>query len=148
MSKVDKRHYSDQSSSPAIFDLLMSSFNDICDDIGILGYNAVYFESKFKRRLQNKADLIQLTKEAFNEKVGSELVGLYAVDKVSREAVNKEYDGITIPIIINTEDKDLLKELETSLLNINKNVFSFNITKKQNVKLVEEKLLKIKSSSK
>ena len=43
-SKISSRYYEDQTSSPALFDLFMSSFNDICDEIGIIGYPAVLFE--------------------------------------------------------------------------------------------------------
>ena len=148
ISKVNERYYDDQTSSPALFDILMSSFNDICDEVGIIGYPAVLFESKYKRRLKNKKDLLKLTKEAFNDKVGSELVGIYAVDKASQEAVNEGYNGKTIPIIITSKDNSLMKELSSGLKKLNSNVFEVNITKKQNQKLVEEKLLKIKEQIK
>ena len=147
-SKVNKRYYDNQVSSPALFDLFMSSFNDICDDIGIVGYPAVLFESKYKRRLKNKEDLINLIKEAFNDKVGSDLVGLYAIDKVSRKAINEGYGGKTIPIIIHTTDKSLTDTLEKTLKNINRNVFKVVTSKKQNTKLVGEKLVKIKAGLK
>lgn len=146
--KVDKRYYDNQTSSPALFDILMSSFNDIADDIGIIGYPAVLFGKQFSRRLTSKEDLIQLTKEAFNEKVGSDLVGLYAIDKVSRKAVNEGYGGTTIPIIIHTEDKELTEELNSSLLRVSKNVFKISTTKKETVKTVQNKLLKIREGLK
>jgi len=142
-SKVNKRYYDNQTSSPAVFDILMSSFNEICDDIGIIGYPAVLFESKYKRRLKSKEDLIKLTKEAFNDKVGSELVGLYAINKVTEQAVNKDYDGKSIPIIVHSSDSKLLDTLEGSLKSLSRNVFKISTTKKQTVKTVEEELLKI-----
>lgn len=148
ISRIDKRYYDNQVSSPALFDLLMSSFNQVCDDVGIIGYPAVLFESKYKRRLKSKEDLLALTKEAFNDKVGSELVGLYAVDRVSRKAVNDGYNGKTIPIIIHSKDKDLIKLLSTSLKTISPNVFEIDTSKKQTQKTVEEKLLKIKEQIK
>ena len=123
ISRVNKRYYDNQTSSPALFDILMSSFNEICDDIGIIEYPAVLFEARFKRRLTSQEDLLKLTKEAFNTKIGSDLVGLYAIDKVSRKAVNSGYEGTTIPIILHSKDKGLTDELEKSLLNINRNVF-------------------------
>jgi len=146
--KVDKRYYDDQTSSPALFDLLMSSFNDICNDIGIISYPAVLFEKKYSRRLKNKEDLLQLTKEAFNDKVGSDLVGLYAIDKVARKAVNEGYEGTTIPIIIHSSDKKLIDELEKSLTNINKNVFKVSASKKFTAEGVGKQLVKIKNSLK
>lgn len=144
-SKVDPRYYDDQTSSPAVFDILMSSFNDICDDVGIIGYPAVLFESKYKKRLKSKQDLINLTKEAFNDKVGSELVGLYAINKVSEEAVNKDYDGKSIPIIIHSKDNKLLDALSSTLKNVSRNVFKISTTKKYTTKSVEEELLKLRN---
>jgi len=146
--KVNERYYDNQQSSPALFDILMSSFNDVCDDIGIIGYPAVLFESKYRRRLKSKKDLVDLVKQAYNDKVGSELVGLYAVEKIARKAVNEGYSGKTIPIILHSKDKDLLDTLETSLKEITVNVFKIATSSKQNKKLVEQKLLKIKDSIK
>ena len=146
--KVDKRYYDDQTSSPALFDLLMSSFNDICNDIGIISYPAVLFEKKYKRRLKSKEDLLKLTKEAFNDKVGSDLVGLYAIDKVARKAVNEGYGGTTIPIIVHSKDSKLVDELENSLKNINQNVFKVATTKKQTSDDVVKTLTKIRKGLK
>lgn len=148
VSKISSRYYEDQPASPAVFDLLMSSFNDVCDEIGIIGYPAVLFDAKYKRRLKSKEDLINLTKEAFNDMVGSDLVGLYAIDKVAKEAINKGYNGKTIPIIIHTVDKELTKELEQSLKNITPNVFKVSTVKKHTQKTVEESLLKIREKLK
>lgn len=148
LQKVDKRYYDNQTSSPALFDILMSSFNDICGDIGIVSYPAVLFESKYKRRLKNKEDLLQLTKEAFNDKVGSDLVGLYAIDKVARKAVNEAYEGTTIPIIIHTKDNKLADDLSVTLKNINQNVFKVPTTKKMKSEEVGKHLMKIAKSLK
>jgi hypothetical protein len=145
---ISHRYYDNQQSSPALFDLMMSSFNDICDDIGILGYPAVLFESKYLKRLKSQDDLLQLTKKAFGDKVGNELVGLYAAHTVANKAIKKGYKGKTIPIIINSKDKNLISNLEASLKNINPNVFKLSITKKQSEETVKEKLLKIKEKVK
>jgi len=146
--QIDSRNYLNQSATPGLFDMLMSAFNNICDDIGIIGYPAVLFESKYKRNLTSREDFITLIKEAFNNKVGSDLVGLYAVDQVARKAINDGYTGTTIPVILNTEDKDLTEDLNTSLKQINPSVFTVSTTKKATAKSVEEKLVKIRESLK
>jgi hypothetical protein len=97
---INKRYYDNQESSPALFDLMMSSFNDICDDLDIVSYPIVYFENKYRRRLKNREDLVNLIKESFNDKVGSELVGLYAINQVTENAINDKYSGKNIPIIL------------------------------------------------
>ena len=51
-----------------------------------------------------RPNLLKLIKEAFNEKIGSEVIGYYAIDKASRDAVNKLFDGRVVPIILEVED--------------------------------------------
>lgn len=145
---VDKRYYDNQVSSPALFDIFMGVFNDICDQVGILGYQAVLFESKYSRRLTSREELVSLIKEAFNDKVGSELVGIYTVDKVSRLAIEQGYKGQTIPIILHTEDEKLLDTLATSLKNLSPNVFGIPASKKQSAETVEKSLLKVRKQIK
>lgn len=142
--EINPRNYINTSASPGLFDMLMSVFNDICDEIGIMGYPAVLFESKYKRQLKSKEDFVNLIKEAFNDKVGSDLVGLYAVHKVSRLGIDSGYSGTTIPVILYTEDKSLTENLESSLKNVNPNVFKVSTAKKHTKKSVEEKLVKIR----
>ena len=145
---VDKRYYDNQVSSPALFDIFMGVFNDICNTIGIVGYPVVLFDSKYSRRLTSREDLVNLIKEAFNGTVGSELAGIYAVDKVARKAIEKGYSGTTIPIVIHTEDKALSDSLAVSLKKLSPNVFQVPATKKQESKTVQDVLVKIKKQLK
>ena len=146
--EIDPRNYTNVTAGPGLFDMFMSIFNDVCDQIGIVGYPAILFESKYQRKLEGREDLVKLIKEAFNDKVGSEIVGLYAVDLVAKKAIKEGYSGTTIPVILHTEDKGLTDELEKSLKSLTNNVFLVSTTKKQTAKLVEEKLVKIKESLK
>lgn len=145
---VDKRYYENQVSSPSLFDIFMGVFNDVCNQIGIIGYPIITFEAKYSRRLTNREELVNLIKEAFNDKVGSDLAGLFAVDMVARKAIEDGYSGTTIPIILHTEDKDFIDMLSSSLKGISPNVFSISTTKKQDAKSVEDNLVKIKKSLK
>ena len=146
--QIHERHYTNCKATPALFDILMSVFNDICDQVGIVEYPVVFFEAKYSRRLKNRDDLLDLIKEAFNDKVGSELVGVYAIDKVAKLAIEKEYEGKTIPIIINTEDKEFSDLLAGSLKALTNNVFSISTAKKQTEEIVKNNLVKIKKSLK
>jgi hypothetical protein len=145
---INPRNYMNSSATPGLFDMLMSVFNDICDEVGIIGYPAVLFESKYKRQLNSREDFVMLVKEAFNDKVGSDLVGLYAINKVAGKAVNEGYSGTTIPVIIHTQDKELTTELESTLKKVSPNVFKVSTTKKATAKSVEEKLVKIREGLK
>jgi len=146
--QIDSRNYLNKSATPGLFDMLMSVFNNVCNDIGIIGYPMVLFESKFKRNLKSKEDFVSLIKESFNSKIGSELVGLYAIDKVARKAISEGYSGTTIPVILFTDDKDLVENMNSSLRNINPNVFKVAMTKKATSESVEKNLVKIREGLK
>lgn len=143
--EIHSRHYNGVSTAPNLFDMIMSVFNNYCDQIGIVGYPFLTFGSKYSRRLNNKDDLINLIKESFHDLVGSQIIGLYAVDVVAKKAIEEGYGGTTIPIILHTGDKDLTDRLKTALLEVNKNVFVVNTSKKQTEKTVQDKLLDIRN---
>jgi len=145
---VDKRYYENMVSSPSLFDIFMGVFNDICDEIGITSYPIVSFESKFSTRLTSREDLVKLVKQAFNDKIGSELVGIYAIHKVSKQAIEDGYSGTTIPVVIHSSDNDLLDSLALTLKALSPNVFQVPATKKQDSKSVQDSLVKIKKSLK
>lgn len=147
-NEIDPRNYTNVTATPGLFDMFMNIFNNYCDQVGIVSYPVIHFDAKYSRHLKGKEDLLKLMKEAFNDKVGSEIVGLYAIDVVAKKAIENGYTGTTIPIILHSEDNSLTESLEKSLKNISKNVFTVSTAKKQNAKLVEEKLVEIKNSLK
>jgi hypothetical protein len=144
-SEVHERYYTDIESSPTLFDIMMAIFNNMCTDLGIVSYPMITFESKYRRRLTNKEDLLQLIKDAFNDKVGVELVGLYAINKVAKQAIDTNYRGKLVPIILHTDDKGLINILEKDLKNFSRNVFALKINAAQSDKTVEEKLVQIRA---
>ena len=120
---IDPRLYNNFPASRNLFELMNAGFEEMAMDIGIIGYNPILFESKFKKPLNGKKDLLDLTIRAFNEKLGSEVVGLYAVNKVAQEAVNQSYNNRLVPIIISTKDAALLKEISKGLRKYFNNIF-------------------------
>lgn len=143
-SKIDKRHYDNQSSSPALFDMLMSVFSDLCGEIGIIGYPALIFDKKYSRRLTSKEDLVKLVQESFDEIIGKELVGLYLTDKVATKAMVDGFEGKKIPILININKKELSLGLDSALKNITPNVFGITVKGEQDEEKVKKELIKIK----
>lgn len=145
---VNKANYLNKTSNASLFDILMSVFNDVCDQIGIVGYPMVTFSTKYKRNIKSKEEFVSLIKEAFNEKIGSELITLYAVDKVARKAMDEGYSGTTIPVILYSEDTKDTEEIAQGAMKINPNVFEVSTTKKHDKESVEKELVKIRESLK
>lgn len=120
---INERMYTDTASGPGLFDLISSAFEDIAMDMGIMGYRPLLFESKFKKKLNGKKDLLEVTQKAFNDKVGSEVVGVYAIDRVATQAVNEGFTGRLIPIILHTKNETLIKDFSRDFRQIFGNVF-------------------------
>ncbi len=121
--EVDKRHYTNQISSRALFDLVGSAIEEKAHQVGIIGYPALIFENKYKKLLHNKEEMLAVVKQAFNDKVGAEVVGLDAIEKVARKAVNEGFIGKTAPIVLIAKDEKLAKSLHKDLKKISRNVF-------------------------
>ena len=167
VSEVHERLYTNQTASPALFDILGSTFERRALDIGIIGYPALIFESKYKKALKGKEDLLLLAKKAFNEKVGPEILGLDAVEKISKIAINSEDEDKKVlkkfPIVMVTKDESLVKDLAKGLKFVSGSVFivtagtvkdkgikdnSITNLKSTTTNTVEKSLVKINENSK
>lgn len=162
MEKVPARLYVNQHASPSLFDHFAARFEDRALEIDIIGYPPLLFESKHKKPLKDKADATELMKRAFNEKVGGEVIGLDAIERVTLKAVNENFAGKFCPIVLHTTDPVLVRELERDIKrSVTKNVFVVTLGSKndegvQNVSLtniktvtkesVESSLLKVKEN--
>ena len=123
LSQVPAQLYTNKASTPGLFDHFAARFETRALDIEIIGYQPLYFESKYKRILNGEEDALALIKEAFNEKIGSEVVGLDAVDRVAEKAVNEGFAGSTVPIVLFSKDEKLVDDLAKNLTKLSGNVF-------------------------
>ena len=83
--------------------------------------------------------------QAYNEKVGAEIAGIYAVSEVAKLGLEQGVDTDTVAIVLYTKNKDFSVDLENSLKNLTKRVFLVNTTKVSTAGSVEKVFLKIKS---
>jgi hypothetical protein len=149
VSGVHKAYYKNIVSSPGLFDVLMGSFNEIANRVGIIEYPMVLFDKKYLRNLKTEKDVLDLAKEAFIDKLGGELIGVYAIDKAATQGIKKEYDGNIAPILIKANDKKIVDKLNKDLLSLNRNTFTINLDGEEvNSSLVENKLLEIRNKLK
>jgi len=127
LEKVPARLYTNFTASPTLFDHIGARFGDMAQDIEIIGHAAFLFESKYKKVLKDKNDALELMKRAFNDKIGGEVVGLDAIHRVAARAVNEDFSEKTVPIILQTDDELLVKELARDLKRLTPNVFVVSI---------------------
>lgn len=111
LDQVPKVTYMNKIANSSLFDHFSAKFEDRATQIDIVGYPAFVFKSKYKKKLSNYDDALDLVKRAWNETVGSETAVLDAIDKVAEEAVNKDYSAPVCPIILYTQDEKLVEEM-------------------------------------
>lgn len=130
LDQVPSKLYIDKPASRNMFEHIAARFEDRAREIDIIGYQPLVFEAKYKKVLKSEEEALDLVKRAINEKIGSEVSALDAIEKTSQEAVDKEFAGKVIPIVLYTSDEVLAKELLEGVPRVTKKVFMVNVGKK------------------
>lgn len=151
--------YVDKTSSGNLLEFIANSLEEKARTLDIVSYPGIVMESKYKKVLKDEKDLLALTKTVINEKVGSEIVGIDAADRISAKLLKSKNSGKVVPIVLQVSDssiaEDLAKglkrsltrktfivsagsEIEESILNI-----SFDTMSEATEENVENSLLKI-----
>lgn len=161
IAKVPEALYMDKISSGNLFEHIGNALEDKARELDIVSYPALIFESKYKKQIKNKNELLVLTKTAINEKVGSEIVGIDAMDKISERVLQSDLSGKTIPVVLYTSDTSYVEELSKGLkrsLTRNTHIIatgevddkvkniSLDVVDKVTTKTVEKSLLKLKQN--
>lgn len=114
--RVDSRLLTNSSSS--IFDSLSRHLSDIANEIGVSSYPYVRYSSKYSAKVKNKEDVLGMAKTMINEDVGAEIVGLYAAEKATRNAMEQDFDGKVYPVVVYLKDATLAKAIKEGLSKI------------------------------
>jgi hypothetical protein len=105
------------------FDVLGRYLEDKMLELNIIGYPQLIFKQQYRKTLKTKEDFSSLVKQAINEQVGSEIVGVQAVRSLVDLAIEKSYSAKFTPVILNTGDEDLAKSLLNDLTRLTSRVF-------------------------
>lgn len=114
-NRVDRRVYGAAGQSD-IFDILGRHLEDKMLELGLTQYNQLIFRESYIQPINNVEQLTNLLKTAINEQIGSEIVGIQAVNSIADKAVEIEHKTPTTPIVLNTKDEtlalDLIRDLQ------------------------------------
>jgi hypothetical protein len=80
--------------------------------------------------------------------MGSQIVGLDAIDVVARRAMDEGCSSKIVPIMLYSKDQDLIENLSRGLKEITPNVFVISAGTVKNTQLDKKSLVKIKSTTK
>lgn len=98
-----------------MFDILGRHLEDKARELDIVGYPQMIFKQQYRVTIKSKDDLVSLVRQAINDQVGSEVVGLQAVASLVDTAISKDHGGTVTPIVLTTGSEKLALDLESSL---------------------------------
>lgn len=148
VKNINPRLYQDHPFSPDVLNTVSNYFQDVADDLGILGYPMIVYKNKYARTNKNKEEFLASVKMAINEDVGSEIVGYHILKSVAEQAFAESFNGKIVPVVIHTDDVNLVEELNTSLRKISRNVFVVETAQEVSVEKVEKELKTIRKQMK
>lgn len=123
LSKIDERSYMNRPVDGTFFNALANSIEDIAREIGIKSYPQILFKSEYHQIISSKDQVLKLLKLIVNKDLGSELIGIHAVNKVMDKALKREQADSFTPLFLTAEDKTLALALSNDLGRLSSNVF-------------------------
>ena len=126
---VDKVHpdlYKGKTVNSSVFEVLNNLLEDRMKDLDVISYNSLMFDTRYQKTVKDKNELIQVARDAITDIIGGEVLGLDALERVSREAVNIEYKSKMVPIVIYSEDEKFIKKASEQVKNLTTKVFVVN----------------------
>jgi len=112
---VPEALYVNKTSSGNLLEFISSNLEDKARSLDVVSYPGISMESKYKKVLKDEKDLLALTKIVINEKVGSEMVGIDAADRITAKVLKSKGSGKKIPIVIVVNDSSMVEEIAKGL---------------------------------
>lgn len=98
-----------------LFNIINNILEDKMLELDIVSYNALQFNDKYNRSVTTPDELALVLRQAINDQIGSEIVGVNAIHAVVGKAIDKGHKASVTPIVLNTADEkfalDLVKNL-------------------------------------
>lgn len=116
---ISPQLYQGKTVNASIFDVVDSVLEKKMKALDVLSYNSLMFNVKYQRVVKNKNEMISVVRDAVNDIVGGEVVALDALERATKEAVNKNYKSKIVPILIYSEDFKLTQTLSRDIVKIN-----------------------------
>ena len=107
----------------SLFSIAQNVLRDKATDIGIVEYPSFAFNDRYNSGVQTKEDFTAILKAAIVDQVGSEIVGIHAVNAITDKAIERGHAGSVTPIILGTSDEKFALNLLNSLKNLKAKTF-------------------------
>ena len=106
-----------------LFNIAGNILEDKALELDINSYPMLMFNEKYNRAVNNVDDFSALIRNAINDQVGSEIVGINAVHSIVDKAISKNHSAVVTPIVLNTADEKFALDLQVNLKRLTSRVF-------------------------
>lgn len=98
-----------------LFNIAGNILEDKAIELDLGSYNMLQFSEKYNRSVKTADDFKAIIKEAINDQIGSEIVGISAVHSIIDNAIKKGHAASTTPVLLTTDDEKFALDLATNL---------------------------------
>lgn len=106
-----------------LFNIAGNILEDKALDLDINSYPMLSFNEKYNSAVNSAEDFVPLIRNAVNDQVGSEIVGIDAVHSIVDTAIGRNHSAVVTPVILSTLDEKFALDLQNNLKRLNSNVF-------------------------
>lgn len=115
IGKLSPQLYLNKSINSSVFEVLGNIVEDRMHELDILEYNSLIFEAKYSRVVKSEDEMVDIAALAVNDTIGPAIVGLDALDKVSKQALESQYKSRIVPIVIYSDDESFIQSISDDM---------------------------------
>lgn len=121
-SRLDTRLFG-RENVRGLFSIAENILQDKALELDIASYPALRFDDRYNSSVKTAEDFVPLIRNAINDQVGSEIVGINAVYSIVDKAIEKKHEASVTPVVLNTSDEKFALDLQKNLKRLTPNVF-------------------------
>lgn len=122
-NRIHPSLYMGKASPSNLFDVLGRHLEDKMNELNLSEYNQLVFKEKYIQKISTQEEFKTVLKTAINEQVGSEIVGIQAVNDITNTAISKNHSAKITPIVLNVNDQKFAVNLIVDLERLTNKVF-------------------------
>lgn len=121
--RVSPTLYQGRSTVHDLFDVLGRYLEDKANELDIVGYPQLIFKERYVRSVNSLPEFTSLVQQVINEQMGSEVVGIQAVNSIIDNAIQKGHDSKSTSIVLNVESPQLATDLLRDFARLSNRVY-------------------------
>jgi hypothetical protein len=122
LEKLSPHLYKNKKINSSVFEAIANILEDKMKMLDVGSYNQLMFDAKYLRVVKDEQEMLNIITNAITETVGSEVIGLDALERITKQAVEKNYKSRIVPILVHSEDEKFITDIADGLKVLNPKV--------------------------